>query len=132
MFDIADIVKVNDEELVLICDYLGQIGSELENAIFIKNMFHLKGILVTRGANGAFYLDEQNNFTEHLGFKVDVLDTIGSGDSFLAGFLSKFLQEKPIIDCLEFACAVGAYVATQSGATPILSEELVAQKMSLK
>jgi len=132
LFDIADIVKVNDEELVLICDYLGQIGSELENAIFIKNMFHLKGILVTRGANGAFYLDEQNNFTEHLGFKVDVLDTIGSGDSFLAGFLSKFLQEKPIIDCLEFACAVGAYVATQSGATPILSEELVAQKMSLK
>ncbi len=131
LFELADILKVNDEELELICQSLGQSGSEFELALFLKNKYQLRGILVTRGANGAFYIDEMNNITEHQGFRVDVLDTIGSGDSFLAGFLSKFLQNKPIAECLAFACAVGAYVATQSGATPLLSEASILEKMKV-
>jgi len=59
---------------------------------------------------------------EHQGFKVTVNDTIGSGDSFLAAFITKWLNGETPADALKYACAVGAFVATQKGATPIISE----------
>ena len=56
------------------------------------------------------------------GITIQVKDTIGSGDSFLAAFLSKFLQKASPKKCLEFASITGAYVATQKGGTPEFSE----------
>ena len=41
----------------------------------------------------------------------------GSGDAFLATFLSSYLQQQPIPEALKRACAVGAFVATRPGAT---------------
>lgn len=123
LLEIADIVKVNDEELEMICAWYNQAGDELSNAKFLKKQFNLKGIIVTRGGNGAFFVDENEQMSEHQGFKVKVNDTIGSGDSFLASFITKFLNGNPAVDCLEFACAVGAFVATQKGATPIINEK---------
>lgn len=123
LFEIADVVKVNDEELEMICAWYGQSGDEISNAKYLKNLYNLKGIIVTRGGNGAFFVDENDEFAEHPGFKVTVCDTIGSGDSFLASFITKWLNGASASKALKFACAVGAYVATQKGATPIICEE---------
>ena len=54
----------------------------------------------------------------HPGFKVTVVDTIGSGDAFLAGFLHKVLNGAPMEDALSFACSIGSLIATYSGACP--------------
>ena len=54
-----------------------------------------------------------------------VQDTIGCGDSFLAAFLSKFLQGELPEKCLQFASITGAYVATRKGGTPVLSEKQI-------
>jgi fructokinase len=123
LLEIAHIVKVNDEELQMICAWYAQKGDELSNAKWLKNTFNLKGIIVTRGGNGAFFVDENNEISEHQGFKVNVKDTIGSGDSFLASFITKWLNGFSATEALRFACAVGAYVATQKGATPFIREE---------
>lgn len=120
---VADIVKVNDDELEMICNWYGQTGYETQNASFLKERYQLKGIIVTRGANGAFFIDENNVVFEHQGFKVSVNDTIGSGDSFLAAFITKWLNGEMPAEALKYACAVGAFVATQKGATPLISEE---------
>ena len=120
---VADIVKVNDEELEMICAWYGQTGNETQNASFLKERYQLKGIIVTRGANGAFFIDENNVVFENQGFKVTVNDTIGSGDSFLAAFITKWLNGESPAVALKYACAVGAFVATQKGATPLISEE---------
>lgn len=130
LFTIADIVKVNDEELEMICTWYGQSGDELSNATYLKNLYNLKGIIVTRGGNGAFFIDENNEFSEHHGFKVVVNDTIGSGDSFLASFITKWLDGTSPSQALAFACAVGAFVATQKGATPIIREEDILSLMN--
>jgi fructokinase len=53
---------------------------------------------------------------------VTVKDTIGSGDSFLASFLKKWLYLSHPEECLSYACAVGALVATHQGATPKIQE----------
>ncbi len=130
LFEIADIVKVNDEELEMICGWFGQHADELTNAIFIKERYNLKGIIVTRGGNGAFFVDEYNNIATHGGFKVSVNDTIGSGDSFLASFITKWLNGETPAEALKYACAVGAFVATQKGATPVISEEDILKIMA--
>jgi fructokinase len=72
---------------------------------------------VTRAENGAAVLTDDGYF-EHPGFLVTVQDTIGSGDAFLATFLTGHLRGEAAAVTLERACRVGAYVATQRGATP--------------
>jgi len=52
------------------------------------------------------------------GFQVKVKDTIGAGDAFLSGFVKSYLEKKPIPETLEFACKLGAFVASQQGGSP--------------
>ena len=56
--------------------------------------------------------------TDHPGFPVTVADTVGSGDAFFAGFLYKTLEGVPVRERLEFANALGAFIASKEGACP--------------
>ena len=49
---------------------------------------------------------------------MEVVDTVGSGDAFLAGFLSKILENVSPADTLDYASGLGAFIATQRGACP--------------
>ncbi|MCB0569130.1 MAG: carbohydrate kinase [Phaeodactylibacter sp.] len=120
----ADIVKMNDEELALIAGWLGATGAVRAQMEYIRDEYGLSLFIMTRGKDGAVCLDG-GGFYEHPGFPVTVKDTIGSGDSFLAAFLSKHLTGAPPSDCLVFAGAVGALVATRAGGTPEISPEEV-------
>ncbi len=122
LLEMADFVKVNEEELALICSWFNQNEGDELNARYLKTRFNLRAIVVTRGGDGAFFIGEDNSLYEHKGYQVSVKDTIGSGDSFLASFLKKWLYASSPDDCLSYACAVGAFVATQQGATPIIDE----------
>jgi fructokinase len=113
----ADVVKMNDEELALIASWHGIAGDEKTQMQGLKNKFGVELFILTRGKEGAACLDA-SGFWEHKGFKITVQDTIGSGDSFLAAFLSKYLNGENIQNCLAFAAAVGALVATRKGGTP--------------
>ena len=59
------------------------------------------------------------------GIAVQVQDTIGSGDAFLAALLRGWLAGHAPADYLAFACAAGSLVATCQGATPAISEAQV-------
>ncbi len=113
----ADIAKLNDDELKVIGSWYGKKPVEKDLAKWFSDEYHSELVCITRGANGAMIFDG-NNFYEHPGYKVNVVDTVGSGDAFLAGFLSKYLSGKTIYEALDFACATGALVATKAGATP--------------
>lgn len=113
----ADIVKMNDEELAIIAEWQGISGNEKSQLESIKNEFSLDVVILTKGRHGAVCLDETGCY-EQPGFQVKVQDTIGSGDAFLAAFLSRYLKGESTDDCLVFASAVGAMVATKQGGTP--------------
>ena len=117
----ADIVKVDFEELNLITGFWTDYREVLSQVGFLKNKFGLEMLIVTKGAEGAACSDE-NGYFEHPGFPVNVTDTIGCGDAFLAAFLSKMLTGKKTAACLHFACAVGALLATKAGGTPTLTK----------
>ncbi|MFN0036636.1 MAG: carbohydrate kinase family protein [Saprospiraceae bacterium] len=115
----ADIVKMNDEELAVIAAWSGAAAGSGEAAQmqFLKEKYALDMLVLTKGPHGAACFDELG-YCAHSGFRVQVSDTIGSGDAFLAAFLSQLLAGAESRDCLDFGCAYGALVATKQGGTP--------------
>ncbi len=118
----ADIVKMNDDELAIIANwYALSERTNQEILAHLKEKFNLKTLIVTKGSDGAMLIDNQG-FFESKGFKVEVMDTIGSGDSFLAGFLKNYLSGNSPEYSLTYACALGALVASHKGANPMINE----------
>ncbi len=113
----ADIVKLNDDELKVVCGWHAIEGSDDSIIRWFAEKYGNRIICITRGARGALIYDH-SELIEHHGYKVNVVDTVGSGDAFLAGFLAKYLDRRPLMEALDYACATGALVATKAGGTP--------------
>lgn len=119
----ADFIKFNDEEILEIAACLGSNHQGIEENIeFIARATNTSQICVTRGGDGAFlYIDGQ--FFDHSGYRVEVVNTVGAGDSFLASLIHGLLEGEDPNDAIDFACIVGALVTQSEGANPELSEE---------
>lgn len=122
----ANIVKMNDEELSLIGNWYFEDKEELPLALKLKEKFKINILIITQGSKGAFLLDPNQVVKSVSAKTIKVEDTIGSGDSFLAGFLYQYLNNEPLIYCLDFAASTGALVATKRGGTPKITKEMVA------
>ncbi|MDO5103325.1 MAG: carbohydrate kinase [Lautropia sp.] len=117
----ADLIKLNDDELYELAEAAGShYHSMLQHMLYLSELTHTPRLCVTLGGHGAVYLEE-GRFYHHNGYRVKVVDTVGSGDSFLAGLIHKLLDKAPADDALAFACALGALVAAHQGATPDIS-----------
>ncbi len=115
----ADIAKLNDEELVVISQWHNKHKHDEKSIIsWLADMYQLETIIVTRGDKGAIAYHQQT-FFDHKGYSVQAVDTVGSGDAFLAGFVASLFEGKSMPEALAFACATGALVATKRGGTPI-------------
>jgi fructokinase len=120
----AHIAKLNEHELIELTGWYTH-ETDLHQAMQqLRERYNLETLCVTLGEQGAVLLNE-TGFYDQRGFPVEVADTIGSGDAFLAAFLYKTLQSASPEQTLSFACATGAYVASQRGATPNFSEETI-------
>lgn len=114
----AQVVKVNSEELAALNqDLVGKTGDEEEVAAALLAAFDLQLLAVTRGADGALLVSPEESCS-HPGFKVDVADTVGSGDAFFSGIIAGFLAGDSLENLVAEANRIGSYVATKTGATP--------------
>jgi len=113
----ADIVKMNEAELELITGWFSGYKNTEDRMKLVQEHFVIDKLIVTLGGDGAIVLDA-GKFYRNTGFRVEVADTIGSGDSFLAGFISQLLKGTSIEAALDFASRIGAFIATQKGACP--------------
>jgi len=115
----ATVVKMNEEEAALL---IGGSSGDLKDKIGeFRAKYHPKTICVTRGENGAIIWHD-HEFYEHPGFKVNVVDTVGAGDAFLATFIAGILGKQPMQQVLVKACAIGAFVTSKRGANPIYDQ----------
>ena len=114
----ADLVKMNHEELFQIAAWNGLESKDLELAAnLVFERYSIKMLCITRGSQGAFLKTADEELYQS-GFAVKTIDTVGAGDAFLSGFIHYFMEDKPLKDALEFACRLGAWVASQKGANP--------------
>lgn len=113
----ADILKINEDELEIFADYFETEATIEGLCFYLDQHFPMEIICITRGAKGAV-IYQLGKIFEHPGYKVTVQDSIGAGDAFLSGFIKTYLEEKSPEEILDFACKLGAFVATQKGGTP--------------
>lgn len=71
-------------------------------------------LVVKRGAKGAFCIQEGHTVQADA-IQVDVVDTVGAGDSFDAGFIFGYLQGWNLKRSLELGCACGGLSAQKIG-----------------
>lgn len=120
----ADFLKLNEAELKLLSGWFFDFTGEGDRVRALAELFQIENIVVTKGAGGSLLLHEGAIY-EHPGFSIQVADTVGSGDAFLAGLLGELLNKSSPAKALAFANAMGAFVATQRGACPLYSLEQV-------
>lgn len=115
---IADAAKLNDGELDPVCDLLGVSAGDLRlRAARLRERFDLELVCVTRGGRGSL-LAARDRIAEHPGVAVKVADTVGAGDAFTAAMACFHLRGASLEIIAEAANRLGAYVASQPGATP--------------
>ena len=121
----SDFIKLNDEELEAICDFVNIKGLDIRDRIIALSEFtQSRHICVTLGKDGAI-LYSDNQIYKNDGYVVKVADTVGAGDSFLATLIHLFLLKKDAQNALDYSCAMGSIVASKSGANePISAHEI--------
>jgi fructokinase len=128
--NISDFIKLNDEELYEVSRSMGSNFNSLEQNIeFISKETNTNSICVTLGSHGAvLYID--GSYYHNCGYYVEVVDTVGSGDSFLGTLIYKLFSGSDSQEAINCACAVGAIVAKNEGANPHISNEDIANFMN--
>lgn len=124
----AHIIKVGIEELAFLKDQEHVSTEEMERqwVDWAKSLWHdnLRALFVTRGDKGCYYMTPAFS-GELAGFSVEVADTTGSGDAFMAAAIyglrqhpQAYIDEKVMRQVCRMANANGAIVATRPGAIP--------------
>ena len=121
----CNILKINDEELVIIGRMFGYPGLDIENKCWlILGKYDLDMLVLTCGTNGSYvFTPGQMSFQETP--KVEVADTVGAGDSFTGSFCAAILNGKPVAEAHKLAVKVSAFVCTQNGAMPTIPASLL-------
>lgn len=117
--EVAEVVKLNHEELPRIMQMLELTGSdERASALRLALAYDLKIVCITRGAHGSMLVTGDDRVVEHPGYRVKVIDTVGSGDAFTAALVHEYLRGSSLETMSETANRVGAWVASQVGGMP--------------
>ena len=106
----VDILLIGDEEIELL---LGSIS--LKDAISTFHNYGITKVIVKKGAKGALGSDGKNYYELDAIKPKALVDTVGAGDGFAAGFLTAFLNNNDFEYCIKFANAVGSLVVGVEG-----------------
>ena len=112
----ANVLKINDEELVLVSEML-RLGAGSPEVLCrsLMERYGLRILVLTCGANGSYVFTPVET-SYRVTPKVQVADTVGAGDSFTATLVGELLRNTPVGVAHEHAVEVAAYVCTQQGA----------------
>ena len=121
---IANVFKINDDEVELFKQLFGLEGSETEVCRKIKETYSLEYLALTKGEKGSYLFHE-----DEVSFRptplVEVEDTIGAGDSFTSAMVMGILNKLPLKEIHQKAVEISAFVCTEKGATPVLATQFL-------
>lgn len=128
--NLANIVKLNESELPRVLRLLGleEGGDADASAQRLRAGFGLAAVALTRGANGTVLYTEAGR-TSGAPVRYEMhpqADSVGAGDACSAGLLVGLLLGLPAAEVVRLADHMGAFVASQPGATPVVPPEVLA------
>lgn len=115
----TQLAKFNKAELRMMLDFLGKpYRTEQDGVKYLQDTFDMREVIISKGSKGAIYAND-DDFYLYPTVPITVKDTVGSGDSFLAGFLSKrFEKGATAHEIMRQAVSLGAFVTAREGACP--------------
>ena len=123
--DLADMLKINDDELPIVAEAVGCSGDDqIELAQRVLEKYSLKWLVLTCGPKGSIVVSK-DEIAQCGTQDIEVVDTVGAGDSFTAAITVCLLRGKPIDVANRLASEVADYVCSCAGAVPKLPEDLV-------
>lgn len=116
------LVKASDEDIAWLTD---DGSNPLEYAHEWVEQYDLSMFVVTLGADGAAAVLPGGEIVRVSGRAVSVVDTVGAGDTFMAGFLSAYAAKgKNVESSLRRGAAAAAIVCARAGAQPPTAAEV--------
>jgi fructokinase len=115
---LANVLKLNDEELPVVASILSLAGTEKELLQQLISRFPLRLLALTRGSRGSLLLSASGQLSELDGVPTQVTDTVGAGDAFTAALAVGLLAGLPLPQIHSAASELAAFVCTQPGGTP--------------
>lgn len=119
---LANVLKLNDDELPILSEMFQLAGSTRRQIEQLVERFSLHVVAFTRGANGSL-LFRDGQWSDCPSRRVEVVDTVGAGDSFTAAMVLGLLRNMDLDEINNIANEVARYVCSQPGATPALPAE---------
>jgi ribokinase len=116
MLELCDVVICNETELATLVGRPVRAGSERRAATALR-AFAEQIVVVTLGERGALAV-VGNDVVEQPAFRVRVVDTVGAGDAFVAGFVVGNWFASGVGHALRWGCAAGSLATTRQGAQP--------------
>lgn len=128
MLELSDVLKLNDDELAIVAGLLGIKGSETNVLSELTKRYELSLIALTKGPEGSrLYTGSRDSECEAA--PIDkIADTVGAGDAFSAAIAIGWLQGDDLDRINAKASRIASFVCSQSGATPLLPDDLIQKK----
>ncbi|WEV73550.1 carbohydrate kinase [Bifidobacterium sp. ESL0798] len=121
----ATVFKINDAELLLLRDMFDIRGTSDEEACnWFMEQYNLNYVILTGGSTFSTIIAKDGESSTLDTPRVDVVDTVGAGDSFSGTFTAKVLTGSSLVDAHRAAVNTAAYVCTQNGAWPQYPENI--------
>lgn len=113
----ANVFKINDEELELVRKMFSLSDDEDTACRELIERFGLRFMILTAGSrySSIYTADDQSTIRTP---KVEVVDTVGAGDSFSGAFVYSILTGKSLREAHQNAVDTAAFVCTKAGAWP--------------
>lgn len=128
---LANILKLSDEELPILANFFGLLGDVMEQLQQLREKFNLQLIAYTCGPDGSV-LVAAREMDDAPGLPGLAVDSVGAGDSFTAALCMGLLRGWTLSEVNLFANEVATFVCSQKGATPVLPRHLVEYNVEMK
>ena len=121
--DMANVLKLNVNELSVVKKILRLKGNEKKILNELSRKYSLRLIALTKGIEGSILYSE-GKISKHEGYRVEMGDTVGAGDAFVAALVTGLLRGYELDDLNNKANRVASYICSKHGATPSLTNEI--------
>ncbi|MFK7843449.1 MAG: adenosine kinase [Sphingorhabdus sp.] len=119
-----DILFSNEAEVMMLAE------TEDFDAAVAQTAAKVETLVVTRSEQGAIAVRDGKTFAVAAEPVDQILDTTGAGDLFAAGFLSGYIEQRPMEECLTIGAIAAAEVISHYGARPEADlQELVKNRL---
>ncbi|MBQ6044970.1 MAG: carbohydrate kinase [Bacteroidales bacterium] len=115
---LSDILKINDEEIRTVAGMFGLGDDDVVACRTLMARYGLRLVIMTRGADGSEVITADEVIPQGTG-DVEVVDTVGAGDSFTAAFVVAYLRGDSLADAQRLASETASYVCSRKGAMPV-------------